>query len=48
MIARIGLAGTLFADFALKRGEGLVLVDFLLRHDFVETMLRWTEVAVNL
>jgi hypothetical protein len=48
VIARIGLAGTFFADFALKRGERLVLVDFLLRHDFVETMLRGTEVAVSL
>jgi hypothetical protein len=48
VIARIGLAGTFLADFALKRRERLVLVDFLLRHDFVETMLRGTEVAVSL
>ena len=46
--AGIGLAGTFFTDFALKRGERLVLVDFLLQHDFVETMFRGTEVAVSL
>jgi len=46
--AGIGLAGTFFTDFALKRGERLVLVDFLLRHDFVETIFRGTEVAVSL
>ena len=33
---------------SLLSGERLVLVDFLLRHDLVETMLRGTEVAVSL
>jgi len=33
---------------SLLSGERLVLVDFLLRHDFVETIFRGTEVAVSL
>jgi hypothetical protein len=31
-----------------ERGERLMLVEFLLRHDFVKRMLRGTEVAVSL
>jgi hypothetical protein len=31
-----------------ERGERLVLVEFLLRHNFVETILRGIEVAVSL
>ena len=33
---------------SLLNGKRLVLVDFLLRHDFVKTMFRGTEVAVSL
>jgi len=48
VIARIGLAGTFFADFALDRSERLMFVDFLLRHELLKTKFRGTEVAVSL
>ncbi len=46
LITGIGLVGTSFAQFALKRGEQLVFFDFQPRDEFLKMKLQGAEVAV--
>ncbi len=46
LITGLGLVGTAFAQFALKRGERVVFYDFQPRRDFLAKKLGSTDVAV--
>ncbi len=46
LITGVGLVGTSFAQFALKRGERLVFFDFQPREEFLKKKLGGAEVTV--